>query len=82
MASGDSTSGIFFSRLPIRAHIRATPAASLAGKPRLEIGQADVIGPLVCIQRCPMAAVIVAAIDQQTANAGGAHLGKGDLLTD
>ncbi len=36
-------------RLPteMRPHISAAPAASLAGKPRLKIGQADVIRPLI-----------------------------------
>jgi hypothetical protein len=73
-------SGIFLYILPIGPHIRATPAASLAGKPRLQIGQADLIRPLVAGDRRPMRAMIVAAIDQQAAHVGGAHLGKGDFL--
>jgi hypothetical protein len=34
----------------------------------------------VATDRGPMAAVIVGAINQETANAGGAHLSEGDLL--
>jgi hypothetical protein len=40
--------------MEVRPHIRATPAASLAGKPRLEIRQAHVIGPLIAADRGPM----------------------------
>jgi hypothetical protein len=46
---------IFLYTLPIGPHIRAAPAASLAGKPRLQIGQADVIRPSVAADRGPMA---------------------------
>jgi hypothetical protein len=76
----DPVSGIFLSRLPIWPDPRATPTASLAGKPRLQIRQAHVIRPSVAADRSPMRAMIVAAIDQQAANAGGAHFGEGDLL--
>ena len=33
------------------------------------------------IHRGPVAALVIRAIDQETANAGGAHLGEGELLT-
>jgi hypothetical protein len=33
---------------------------------------------LIGIDPCPMAAAIVAAVDLQTANTGGAHLSEGD----
>jgi hypothetical protein len=35
---------------------------------------------LIGIDPCPMAAAIVAAVDRQTANTGGAHLSEGDLF--
>ena len=35
---------------------------------------------LISIDPCPVAAAIVAAVDRQTANTGGAHLSEGDLL--
>ena len=54
-----------FSRLPIGPHIRAAPAASPAVKSRLQIGQANVIGPSVAADRSPMRATIVGAIDEQ-----------------
>ncbi len=38
------------------------------------------IRPSVAADRGPMAAAVIAAIDQQPANAGGAHLAEGDLL--
>jgi hypothetical protein len=38
----------------VRPHIRAAPAASLAGKPRLQIGQADIIRPSVAADRSPV----------------------------
>ena len=53
----------------IRADVGAFPAASLAGEPRLDIGQPDVIRPSVAADWCPVAAFVVRAIDQETANA-------------
>jgi hypothetical protein len=44
---------ICFSRLPIRPHVRVASAANLTGKPRLKIGQADIIGPSIAAS--PMA---------------------------
>jgi hypothetical protein len=63
------------------AHPRAAPAASLAGKPRLQIGQPDVIRPTVRAQGRPVAAVIIRTVNQETAHAGAAHFGEGNLLT-
>ena len=75
-------SGIRFYTLPIRPHIRTTPATRSAGELGLKIGQAHVICPSVAADGCPMAAVIVGAADHQAADPAGAHLGKGDFLTD
>ena len=45
-----------------------------------EFGQADFIATFVATDSGPMAALIVRAIDQQVANARGAHLSEGDPL--
>jgi hypothetical protein len=55
-------------------------AASLARESRLYIGQPDVIRPSVTADRGPMAALVIRAIDQNPADASGAHFGEGDLL--
>jgi hypothetical protein len=54
-------------------------AANLTGKPRLKSGQADITRASIAADRGPMAAMIIAAVDQETSDAGGAHLGKGDF---
>jgi hypothetical protein len=69
----------FLCALPIRPRIRATPAASLAGKPRLDVRQPNIIRPSVAADRSPMAAMIVGTVDEQTAHPGGAHLGERDF---
>jgi hypothetical protein len=66
--------------MEFRPDIRATPAASLAAKPRLQIGQADVIRPSVAADRGLMRAMIIGAVDQKPANARSAHFGKCDFL--
>jgi hypothetical protein len=66
--------------MEFRPDIRATPAASLACESRLQIGQAHVIGPSIAADRDPVTAMAVGAVDQQPADTGGAHLGKGDFL--
>jgi hypothetical protein len=73
-------SRIRFDRSPIGPHVRAASATSLAGKPRLEIGKPDIIGPSIAADRCRVAATIIGAIDQETAHASGAHLCEGDFL--
>ena len=73
------TSGLLFP-VEIRAYIRAAPAASLAGESRLQIGQPDIIGPSIAADRCVVAAMIIGTVDQETANASGAHFCEGDLL--
>jgi hypothetical protein len=72
--------GIHFRRLPIGPHIGTAPAASLADETRLEIGQSDVIGPSIAADRCVVAAAIIGTVDQEAANASGAHFSEGDLL--
>jgi len=64
----------------VRPHLGATVAAGLAHKPRLEIGQPEIVGPTIPADRQTMAAVVVGAVDQDAAHAALAHLGKGDFL--
>jgi hypothetical protein len=64
----------------MRPDVGAPLAASLTGKPRLNIRQPDVIRPSIRAQRRPMTAVKVRAINQEPANAHLAHLSEGDLL--
>jgi hypothetical protein len=66
--------------IEIRPDIGAAPAASLTGKPRLNIGQPDVIRPSIAADRCVVAAMIIGTVDQETANASGAHFSEGDFL--
>jgi hypothetical protein len=66
--------------MEVRADFRAFPAAGLAGEFRFDVAKPDVIRPSVAADRDRVAAPIIGAIDQETANAGGAHLGEGDLL--
>jgi hypothetical protein len=63
----------------IRADISASSAASLAGKARLYFGQPNIVRPWVAADRFPMAALVISAIDQETANARGTHFSEGDL---
>jgi hypothetical protein len=63
--------------MEIWAHVRAFPAAGLAGE--LGLGQPDVIRPSIAADRCRVAALVVGAIDHETTNATLAHLGKSDL---
>jgi hypothetical protein len=66
--------------IEIRPDIGAFGAARLAGKAGLDVGQPDIIGPLVAADRDVMAALVIRTIDQETANAGRAHFSEGDLL--
>jgi hypothetical protein len=65
--------------LPIGPDIGAPPAASLTGKSR-PIGQPYIIGPSIAADRRVMAAPEIGTVDQETANASGAHFSEGDLL--
>ena len=78
---GNRAPGFFFP-MEIWADIRTAAAASLTGKPRLEIGKPDVIGPSIAVDRCVVAAAEIRAVDQETTNARGAHFGEGDFLSD
>ena len=63
----------------MRPHLRAFPAAGLAGKSWLKIGQEDLMRPTIAADRSPVAAMIVAAIDQQATNSSSAHIRQGDF---
>jgi hypothetical protein len=64
-------SGIGLGRIPIRPDVSAAPAARLADEARLDIGQAEVVGPLIAADRDRMAAFVVGAEDQDPEDAAG-----------
>jgi len=66
--------------MKVRPDVSASLAAAFANEPGLEIGEPDVIRPLVCAERNRVAALVIRAIDQDAAHASGAHLSEGDLL--
>ena len=66
--------------MEIGTDIRTLGAAGLAGEARLDVGKPGIIRPAVAADRGPMAALVIRAIDQETANAGGSHIGECDLL--
>jgi hypothetical protein len=57
-----------FRQLKVRPHVGASLAARLAHETRLQVGEPDVIRPLICADRDRVAAMIVRAIDQETAH--------------
>ena len=82
--SGIDGAGCFASGVLLPAEIRTdigtAPAAGLAGKSRLNVGQAHVIRPLFGAVRRPMAALVIRAIDQDPAQASGAQFCEGYLF--
>jgi hypothetical protein len=64
----------------VRADISASLATTPADESPLDVGQPDVIRPPVAADRGPMAAPVIGAIDQETANATCAHFSERDLL--
>jgi hypothetical protein len=62
----------------IWADIGTFPSAS--PQVNLYIGQPNVVRPSDAADRCPVAALVARAIDQETANASGVHFSEGDLL--
>jgi hypothetical protein len=65
--------------IKVRADIRAFLAAALASEPPLDVREPNAIRPSVAADRGPMAAPEIRAIDQEAANASGAHFSEGDL---
>ena len=66
--------------MKIRPDVGAAPAARLTDEAIFDVGQPDIVRPLIGADRDVVAALVIAAIDQDAANAGFAHLAKGDLL--
>jgi hypothetical protein len=56
-------------RYAVRPDVAALPAAGLTSEQGFDIGQPDIIGPSIGADRGRMAAMIVRAIDQETARA-------------
>jgi len=55
-------------------------AAFLADEPIFYVGEPDIVRPLVGADRGRVATLVIAAIDQDAAHAGFAHLAEGDGL--
>jgi hypothetical protein len=53
----------------VRSDVSAPLAAGFADEPRLDVGQLDVVGPRISGDRDRVAALVVRAIDQETAHA-------------
>ena len=51
-----------------------------AGEAILDVRQPEIIGAAIRADRERVAAAVVCAVDQDTANASGAHFCEGDLL--
>ena len=51
-----------------RPHVGAALAAGSAHKPRFDIGQPDIIRPGIAADRDRVAAAVIRAVDQETAN--------------
>jgi hypothetical protein len=60
--------------MEIQPDVRAFAPTGLTGEARLHVGQPEIIRPLVAADRDPVTIVIIAAIDQQSANAHFAQL--------
>jgi hypothetical protein len=67
-------------RRPNAPHIGAALATGRAGKAAFQVGQPHIVRPRVGIDGHRMAALVVGAIDQQTAHAGGAQFSKRNFL--
>src|SRR5258708_4931206 len=66
--------------IEIGADIGALFAAVLAGEPRLQVGQPDVIRPTVRVHGRPVAARVDGGSEQVPATTRGALLGEGDFV--
>ena len=66
--------------MKIRPHVGSAPTASPANEPIFDVGEPDIVRPLIAADRDGVAALVIRAINQDTANAGFAHLAEGDLL--
>jgi len=76
--AADTSPGI---PVEVRPDVSASPSAGFAHEPWFEIGEPDVIRPLVRADRDRVAAMMVRAIDQHAANASGRHFSEGDFPT-
>jgi hypothetical protein len=60
--------------------VRATLAADPAHEPVLDVGQAKMVRPEIGADPDVVAAMMIPAINQHIAGAGGAHFAEGDFL--
>ena len=63
-----------------RPDIGATVAASLTGELRFEIGQADMVGPTIGVDRKRMRAFVIGAVDEKPGGARRSHFSESDFL--
>jgi len=63
----------------VRSNVRASLAASPAGKPGLDVGQPYLVRPAIGEGSRRMAALVIATIDQHTPDAAFAHLSERDF---
>jgi len=66
--------------MEVRPDIGASLAAGLTDEPCFELGEPDVIGPLVRAGRNGMAAMEIRAVNEDAARACRAHFSEGDFL--
>jgi hypothetical protein len=62
--------------IEIRPYVCATLSTGPADKPRLKIGQPDIIRPAIGVDRDRLTAPVVGAIDQDAAHAHLEHLAE------
>ena len=58
----------FLFTIEVRPHICTALAADPAGEALLDIGQSGIIGPAITADRDRVAAAVIRAVDQETAN--------------
>ena len=66
--------------IEIRPRVGAPLAAGRADKSRLDIREAEIVGPRIAADRDRVATLEIGALDQQAAHAAAAHQGKCDPL--
>jgi hypothetical protein len=78
--SGGGLTGSHARVLEQRPDVGIPMAANLTRKPRLKVGQANVIAPAAGVDHDGMRALVIGAIDDEPGRARLAHLCQGDLL--
>jgi hypothetical protein len=69
-----------FGCLPLRPDLRAALAARQTDEALLDVGEPEIVGLLIGVNRDRMAAVKVDTVDEDAVDAGVAHLAEGYFL--